>query len=140
MARLIRDVMNNAFDNPIDAQDIPKRYSFQSVHGKAVCKRCKRCKKSWSSNLAWLTFDLRNQRIARAWMQKCKGCDAENRLWFPPDVLENMVIHAVKRCIKLKEGTYSKKKRKDDYGRPPHEERLCERCEYGNRRCWASGN
>ncbi len=143
MARLIRDVMNNAFENPVHPQDIPRDYSFQSVHGRAICRRCNKCKNSWSTNLAWLTIDLRNQRIARAWLQKCKGCNAENQLWFPPDELENMVIHAVERCWKLQDGSYRIKRHnpddEDDDRPPPHQQSLCERCEYGKRKCWLGG-
>ncbi|XP_033625106.1 uncharacterized protein LOC117288377 [Asterias rubens] len=142
MAKLIRDVMNNSFDYPIDAQDIPRCYSFQSVHGKAICHRCTRCKKSWSTSLAWLTFDLRNQKIARAWLQKCKRCKADNLLSFPRDELEKMIIHAVERMLSLQDGSYQGRRRfgDDDRRRPPHEQRLCERCGYGNRKCWLGGN
>ncbi|XP_071789132.1 uncharacterized protein [Asterias amurensis] len=142
MAGLIRDVMNNSFEYPIDAQDIPRCYSFQSVHGKAVCKRCKRCTNSWRSDLAWMTFDLRNQRISKEWLQKCKRCGTENRLWFDHDDLETMVIHAVKRMLSLQDGSFQRRRRfgGDDRRRPPHEQRLCERCGYGNRRCWLGGN
>ncbi|XP_038076171.1 uncharacterized protein LOC119744361 [Patiria miniata] len=136
MARIIRAVMEEDFDEPVDPRDIPREFAFQTVHGRALCRGCRKCKKSWSTYLAWLTLDLRGQRIAKSWQQKCQSCQTPNQLWFPPEELERMVAVAIERMWKLQDGTYVSGRGQNQDRPAPHLQSLCERCEYGRRKCW----
>ena len=98
--------------------------------------------KSWKSAHAWCTIDLKGQRIAHRWIQKCNKCEGESEPWFDEQALENMAKRAVKLYL-INIGRIKKRKKGDDDDDddnpqigPPHEETRCAMCQQLGRSCW----
>ena len=98
--------------------------------------------KSWKSAHAWCTIDLKRQRIAHRWIQKCKQCEGESEPWFDKRTLEKMAKRAVKLYL-INIGRLKKEKKADDDDDdndqligPPHDEARCAMCQKLGRSCW----
>ena len=53
------------------------------------------CKHTWKSAHAWCVLDLKKQRIAHRWCQKCKQCEGKSGPWFDEEALQRMAEYAV---------------------------------------------
>ncbi|XP_006819956.1 uncharacterized protein LOC102806637 [Saccoglossus kowalevskii] len=138
MAAIIRNAMQEYNVYP---SDIDGKYKLQNVRGNAH-SRCSRktCGKSWGSHLGWITIDFQQRRISKFWQQKCKSCGQTERMHFSPDELARMIEIALIRCLALIDGTYVDNRRdgEDTTIAKPHKPELCEKCKWGERRCWVS--
>ncbi|XP_054750595.2 uncharacterized protein LOC129256408 [Lytechinus pictus] len=135
----IRDEMES---EGIMTSEIPERTANQGVRGFAEMKcRNPGCDWSWSTHRAHVVIDLKRQKVKRIYKQKCKKCDRENEPKFPELVFRGLVLKALEQEKKFRNPNFGNANIDDDGddgGRrgPPHESRLCEKCEYGRSQCW----
>ena len=107
-------------------------HEYPTDHGRQHTKK-------WKSAHAWCTIDLKMQRIAHRFPQKCNQCEGESEPWFDNTALHRMAKYAVKVYL-LKVGKLKKTPTQDDddtvHEGPPHDEDRCDVCKQLGRSCW----
>uniref|UniRef100_T1IPG4 3CxxC-type domain-containing protein n=1 Tax=Strigamia maritima TaxID=126957 RepID=T1IPG4_STRMM len=123
-------------DHEVDPEDVVTRFRRHSVFGWGTFK-CTECRISWSSQITWVTLDIKEQRIRRRFKQKCKKCGQPQRPWWQVEEFAYMMEFALVRYQKLVSGTWKPTNRALDKNiAAPHKSELCERCGFGTRKCW----
>merc|ERR1711872_1183230 len=69
-------------EHQVDFRRLPKNKRCVRVKVKAKF-RCHKCKKGWKSNMAWISFDMKNQEVSRMFGQKCNVCKEFYSMPFP---------------------------------------------------------
>ncbi|XP_042896459.1 uncharacterized protein [Parasteatoda tepidariorum] len=128
---LFRNIMR---PRQLRSEDIKNGREKIHIHGRGEYS-CENCKHSWFSYFSWITVDLIEKRICKRWMMKCMHCLQPEKPHFELEHIEYMI----KTAVDIYKGEYVSKKRPYQHPgqrRPPHLPDLCEKCKWGEERCW----
>ena len=99
--------------------------------------------RNWKSAHAWCILDLRRQKVAHKYEQKCQKCESWVKPIFDEECMKRMARYAVDNYLIKTRRMRRPLQRDDDDGRIkrnedelPHDEKGCRVCELVRGSCW----